>query len=122
MPSDSGVTGVSDLGSGRTISVAYQPHPDREENVRLARFAYRLAQYTGDPEEQHTATQALRYLATSDIATADFSAPALLAQREFTHPSKYLTCGGLLGRTGQRNNCCGRPVTYLDTRNCSVID
>jgi uncharacterized protein YyaL (SSP411 family) len=73
---------------------AYQPHPDREENVRLARFASHLGQYTGDPEDQHMAVQALRYLATSGIATADFSAPALLAQRELTHPARYLVTVG----------------------------
>jgi hypothetical protein len=75
------------------LTAAFQPdlncscrsHPDRDENAKLARFSNLLAHYTGEKGDQNIASRAMRYLATPEIATADLSAPVLLAEMQFTH-------------------------------------
>ena len=75
------------------LTAAFQPdlncscrsHPDRDENAQLARFFNLLAHYTGEKGDQNIASRAMRYLATPEIATADLSAPVLLAEMQFTH-------------------------------------
>src|SRR5271163_4550482 len=47
---------------------AYKPHPERDENAQLARFANLLYQYTGGTGDQETAKRAMRYLATPEVA------------------------------------------------------
>ena len=73
---------------------AYKPHPERDENAQMARFANLLSQYTGNPGDKEAATRAMRYLATPDIATAWLSAPVLLAEMQFTQPPIHLTIVG----------------------------
>ena len=73
---------------------AYAPHPDRDENAQLARFANLLAHYTGERSDEDIASRAMRFLATPDIATADLSAPVLLAEMEFTHAPVHVTVIG----------------------------
>ena len=71
---------------------AYKTHPDRDENAQLARFANLLAHYTGDKGDEETAARAMRYLATREIATAELSAPVLLAETQFTRPPQSHYC------------------------------
>ena len=73
---------------------AYKPHPERDENAQMARFANLLAQYTGDPGDKEAATRAMRYLATPEVALAWLSAPVLLAEMQFTQPPIHLTIVG----------------------------
>jgi uncharacterized protein YyaL (SSP411 family) len=73
---------------------AYPPHPERDENAQMARFANLLSQYTGKPGDKEAATRAMRYLATPDVATAWLSAPVLLAEMQFTQPPIHLTIVG----------------------------
>lgn len=73
---------------------AYKPHPERDENAQVARFANLLSQYTGEKGDQETATAAMRYLATPQVATAWLSAPVLLAESQFTTPPTHITVVG----------------------------
>ena len=73
---------------------AYKTHPDRDENAQLARFANLLARYTGDKGDEETAARAMRYLATWEIATAELSAPVLLAETQFTRSPQHITVVG----------------------------
>ncbi len=73
---------------------AYKPHPERDENAQVARFSNLLYQYTGDKGDQETATQAMNYLATPEIALAWLSAPVLLAENQFRLPPIHITIVG----------------------------
>ena len=86
-------------GAGFTTSRSatnsgYKPHPERDENAQLARFANLLYQYSGNKEDQDAATRAMRYLATREIAMEWLSAPVLLAENQFTHPPVHITVVG----------------------------
>jgi uncharacterized protein YyaL (SSP411 family) len=87
-------TGAGFVTSKTSTDRAYKPHPDRDENAQVARFANMLANYTGDNEAKETATRAMRYLATREIATDDLSAPVLLAEMQFTHFPEHITVVG----------------------------
>jgi len=87
------------IGAGFTTSKtstdqAYKPHPERDENAQLARFANLLSYYTGDKGDHETATRAMRYLATPEVAIAWLSAPILLAETQFTRPPLHITVVG----------------------------
>jgi len=95
-------------GAGFVTSItstdpAYTPHPDRDENAQLARFANLLARYTGEKSDEDIASRAMRYLATPEIATADFSAPVLLAEMQFTHAPPHVTVVGAKGDEAARS-------------------
>ena len=90
---------AGEKGAGFTTSKsstdhAYKPHPERDENAQMARFANLLAQYTGDKGDHDTATQAMRYLATPEVAKGWLSAPVLLAEMQFTTPPTHITVIG----------------------------
>ncbi|NYF80805.1 hypothetical protein HDF17_003125 [Granulicella arctica] len=87
-------------GAGFTTSknatdAAYEPHPERDENAQLARFGNLLSYYTGDKGDRETATRAMRYLATHEVAIAWLSAPILLAETEYTRPPLHITIVGV---------------------------
>jgi uncharacterized protein YyaL (SSP411 family) len=71
-----------------SLTPAYHPLPDREENAEFARFAEHLFEMTGDSRYDQIATRAMRYIATPEVAAADFPAPALLAAEEFATAHK----------------------------------
>jgi uncharacterized protein len=73
---------------------AYKPHPERDENAQLARFANLLSYYTGVKDDRDTAARTMRYLATSEIALQWLSAPILLAEEEYTKPPLHITVVG----------------------------
>jgi uncharacterized protein len=73
---------------------AHQPFPDRRENAELARFASLLAYATDDREIRGMAARAMRYLATSEIATGDFAAPVLLAETQFANAPEHIVIVG----------------------------
>ena len=68
--------------------------PDRDENIALARFANLLAHYSGNMADHTTAEQAMRFLATKQIALRPLSAGVLLAQDEFTTEPLHVTILG----------------------------
>ena len=75
-------------------SGSYQPTPERDENVSLARFANLLFQYTGRPQDRQTAEGAMRFLAIPEIARRLQTAGVLLADRELGAPPAHLTVVG----------------------------
>ena len=87
-------TGAGFATSKTSTDQAYKPHPERDENAQLARFANLLSYYTGDKGDRETATRAMRYLATPEVAIAWLSAPILLAETQFTRPPLHITVVG----------------------------
>ena len=73
---------------------AYRPHPQRDENVAVARTANQLSFYTGDPKFRSISESAMRYLAADPIATRLPVASVLLTDFELTHPPLHLTVVG----------------------------
>jgi uncharacterized protein YyaL (SSP411 family) len=86
-------------GAGFVTSVAptdhaYQPHPQRDENVAVARASNLLVQYTGDAKYRAVSDAAMRYLAAPEIATHLPVASVLLADYEVSRPPLHLTVVG----------------------------
>jgi uncharacterized protein len=73
---------------------AYKPHPQRDENIVVARVANQLFYYTGDAKFQAIGKTAMRYLAAEPIATRLPVASVLLANYELTRPPLHLTVVG----------------------------
>ena len=63
---------------------AYRPHPERDENVALARAALAAWRATADEKFRRIADEAMRYVVTPQVARAYTAAPALLADAEMT--------------------------------------
>jgi uncharacterized protein len=86
-------------GAGFVASVAptdraYQPHPQRDENVAVARAANLLFHATGDAKYRAVSDTAMRYLAASAVATRLPVASVLLADYEVGCPPLHLTIVG----------------------------
>jgi len=94
--------GVGFMPSKTVTDLAYTAHPNRDENAQLVRFANLLATYTGNKSDHDVASQAMQFLATPEIAKADFSAPVLLAETEFTHQHVHVVVVGAKGGTLSR--------------------
>jgi hypothetical protein len=73
---------------------AYPPHPDRDENIGLVRFASMLAFATGDHRFHSTADEAMRYLAAEQVAVRPLSAGILLANQDATEAPIHVTIVG----------------------------
>ncbi len=80
--------------SKTATDAAYHPHPERDENAQLARFANLLYQYTGDPTAKANADRAMRYLATRPIALRPMAGTILLAGTEFSSDPIHITIVG----------------------------
>jgi len=77
----SSVPGV--ISSGVETDPRYQPHANREENAALICFVAEAARFSGKRDHQELVTSAMRYLVTRKVATANFSAPVLLAANRY---------------------------------------
>ncbi len=86
--------GTGFLTSRTPTDAAYRPHPDRDENIALVRFASMLAFATGDNRFHSTAAEAMRYLAANSVALQPLSAGILLANDDFTQPPLRVTVVG----------------------------
>ena len=73
---------------------SYVPHPQRDENVMVLRFANLLEHYTGDASGRDMAENAMRYLAAPSVANRLPASSILLAQRELTSLPLHLTIIG----------------------------
>jgi uncharacterized protein YyaL (SSP411 family) len=73
---------------------AYQPHPQRDENVSVARAANLLFHSTGDAKYRSMSDVAMRYLAAAPVATRLPVASVLLADYEVGRPPLHLTVVG----------------------------
>ena len=86
-------------GAGFVSSVAptdraYQPHPQRDENVAVARAANLLFHATGDAKYRTIGDAAMRYLAAAPVATRLPVASVLLADYEVSRAPLHLTVVG----------------------------
>jgi uncharacterized protein len=87
-------TGAGFLTAATPTDHAYQPHPQRDENVAVARVANLLAHYTGNSAYRQMSEQAMRYLSAPAIAQRLPVASVLLADYEVGRPPLHLTVVG----------------------------
>ena len=81
--------------SRKPTDAAYRPHPDRDENIAIVRFASMLALATGDDRFHSMASEAMRYLAADSVVLRPLSAGILLASQDATEGPLHVT---VLGR------------------------
>jgi uncharacterized protein len=86
-------------GSGFVTSriatdAAYKPHPDRDENIALVRFMSLLSLATGNSSFHANAEEAMRYLASPQVALKPLSAGILLANQDATEAPIHVTVLG----------------------------
>ena len=82
------------LTSRQPTDQAYAVHPQRDENVSVARTANLLFYYTGNADYQKMAQEAMRYLAAGPIARRLPAASTLLVDYELSRPPLHLTIVG----------------------------
>ncbi len=73
---------------------AYKPHPERDENLVLAKVANLAYQYTGDESIQKISQDAMKFPVTPEIAKEFTAAGTLLADSELTAQPTHLTIVG----------------------------
>jgi uncharacterized protein len=73
---------------------SYSPHPQRDENVLVARTANLLFHYTGSAEYEQLAKDAMRYLAAKPVVDRLPASSALLADLEIGSEPLHLTVVG----------------------------
>ncbi|HUE05729.1 MAG TPA: hypothetical protein VMR62_39670 [Bryobacteraceae bacterium] len=79
-----GTAGAGYVTARTATDAAYRPHPERDENVALARAANAVWRASGDPHFRKIAEQAMRYVVTPQVARQYTAAPTLLADAELT--------------------------------------
>jgi uncharacterized protein len=72
----------------------YKEHPERDENIALARVANLAFHYTGDAALQQISKDAIRFPVTPEIAREYGAGGTLLADLELTAPPIHLTIVG----------------------------
>jgi uncharacterized protein len=73
---------------------AYIPHPQRDENVAVARAANLLFHYTADDRYKQMSQRAMRYLAANPVVYRPPAASVLLADLELSSEPLHLTIVG----------------------------
>ncbi len=89
--------GTGFVTSASATDRAYRPHPERDENIALVRFASMLAFITGNTRFPAAAAEAMRYLAAEPVALQPLSAGVLLAQQDMTEAPLHVTIVGARG-------------------------
>jgi uncharacterized protein len=89
-----GPHGVGFLTAVTPTDRAYQPHPQRDENVAVARVANLLSHYNGNETYKQVSDAAMRYLAAPQIASRLPVASVLLADHEIGRSPLHLTVVG----------------------------
>jgi uncharacterized protein YyaL (SSP411 family) len=87
-------SGKGFVTSKMATDAAYKPHPDRDENIALVRFAAMVAFASGDESFRVTAAEAMRYLAADAVALRPMSAGVLLANQDMTEAPIHVTVLG----------------------------
>jgi uncharacterized protein YyaL (SSP411 family) len=82
------IAGAGYVAARTATDAAYRPHPERDENVALARTANAAWHATGDAKFRKIADEAMRYVVTPQVARAYTAAPALLADAELTRSTE----------------------------------
>jgi len=93
---DDTASGAGYLTADSKNSKVVRPQPLLEENVRLARFANLLGEYTGEEKYSKMAKDAMRFLATPAVARRKkvLVAGILLADREIANAPTHITIVG----------------------------
>lgn len=86
--------GAGFVTSKTATDQAYRPHPQRDENVAVARAANLLFRYTADESFRQMAQRAMRYLSADPIVERLPAASALLADLELSNPPLHITIVG----------------------------
>lgn len=86
--------GTGFVTSRTPTDAAYAPHPDRDENIALVRFASMLALATADMRIHRTAVEAMHYLAAPSVALEPLSAGILLANQDAREAPLHVTIVG----------------------------
>ena len=86
--------GTGFVTSRTPTDAAYRPHPDRDENIALVRFASMLAFATGNQRYRATADEAMRYLAAPSVALEPLSAGILIARQDAAEAPLHVTIVG----------------------------
>jgi uncharacterized protein YyaL (SSP411 family) len=86
--------GTGFVTSRTATDSAYRPHPDRDENIALVRFLSLLCLANGDSSFRAKAGEAMRYLASPQVALKPLSAGLLLANQDFTEAPIHVTILG----------------------------
>jgi uncharacterized protein len=73
---------------------AYTPHPERDENVAVARAANLLFHYTGNQAYEQMSQRAMRYLAAKPVVYRLPASSVLLADLELSSEPLHLTIVG----------------------------
>src|SRR5258708_33839273 len=87
-------TGAGFVTAVTATDHAYGPHPQRDENVAVARVANLLFHSTGNETYRKMSEAAMRYLAAAPVATRLPVAGVLLADYEGSRPPLHLTVVG----------------------------
>jgi uncharacterized protein len=86
--------GAGFVAAAASTDRAYQVHPQRDENVAVARAANLLFHSTGDAKYRSMGDVAMRYLVADPVATRLPVASVLLADYEVGRPPLHLTVVG----------------------------
>jgi uncharacterized protein len=86
--------GTGFVTSRTATDAAYKPHPDRDENIAVVRFFSLLSLATGDRGFHADAEEAMRYLASPQVALKPLSAGVLLANQDVTEAPIHVTILG----------------------------
>ena len=86
--------GMGFVTSRTPTDSAYAPHPDRDENIAIVRFASMLAFATSDEQFHATAVEAMRYLAAGPVALRPLSGGILLANQDLNQAPIHVTIVG----------------------------
>jgi hypothetical protein len=86
--------GTGFITSQTPTDAAYRPHPNRDENIALVRFASTLAVATGDAHFRATAVEAMCYLAAEPVALAPPTGGILLANQDVTEAPIHVAIVG----------------------------
>jgi uncharacterized protein YyaL (SSP411 family) len=86
--------GAGFLTSAAPTDSAYKPHPERDENLALARVANLAFRYTAAEDIRRTSEEAMKFAVTPQIAKQYTAAGTLLADSEFSAPPVHLTIVG----------------------------
>jgi uncharacterized protein YyaL (SSP411 family) len=86
--------GAGFLTSAAPTDHAYKPHPERDENLALARVANLAYRYTAAEDIRRMSEDAMKYPVTPQIALQYTAAGTLLADSEFSAPPVHLTIVG----------------------------
>jgi uncharacterized protein YyaL (SSP411 family) len=86
--------GTGFITSQTPTDTASRPHPYRDENIALVRFASMLAVATGDAHFHAMAAEAMRYLAAEPVALAPLSGGVLLANQDVTEAPIHIAIVG----------------------------